>query len=173
MSTNIFIDENIKLVQIEIIKFNEIITSYNYIPFETLKRFNKFLLKYKKVNTCYGEITNNTIKIMIIHDDDTSYNELYQLVNNSFYEPKINFDKIYQNINDPLTVTFNDNVLSVSLEEDNFQEALSEIIANTEKMKQTIGNLELTEPLSDDDVSDHVIEGKIVDEETYNTETNI
>ena len=161
MSTNIFIDENIKLVQIEIIALTEIITSYNYIPLETLKRFNKYLLKYKKINTCYGEITEQNIKIFIIDEDSTSYNELYQLVNNSFYEPKINFDKIYQNINDPLTVTF----------EDNFQEALSEIIADTEKMKQNIGNIELTELLSEDDVSEG--DGGIVDKETYNTETNI
>ena len=45
MSTNIFIDENIKLVRIEIIALTEMIISYNYIPLETLKRFNKFLFK--------------------------------------------------------------------------------------------------------------------------------
>ena len=89
-------------------------------------------------------------------------NELYQLVNNSFYEPKINFDKIYQNINDPLTVTF----------EDNFQEALSEVVADTEKMKQTVGNVEFTELLSEDDVSEEG-DGGIVDTKTYDTETNI
>ena len=163
MSNNIFMDENIKLVQIELIALVEIITSYNYIPLETLKRFNRYLMKYKKMNTLYGEITEHNIKLIVINDKNASYNELFQLVNNSFYEPKINFDKIYQNINDPLTVTF----------EDNFQEALSEIMAETERLKNTNGQFEVTEYLSDDDVSDNIEVGIIPDKDTCDTEKNI
>lgn len=163
MSDNIFINENIKLTRIEITTLTENIISYNYIPFDTLKRFNKYLMKYKKMNTCYGEITECTIKIIVIDENNMNFNELYQLVNNSFYEPKINFDKIYQNIDDPQTVTF----------ENNFQDALSEIIAETERLKQLTNNIEVTEMLSDDDISDNGEKGEIVNEEMFDTEINI
>lgn len=162
MINNIFINENLKIIKIEYTSITNIIKSYNIIPYELLKKFNKYIDKYKKIDTFYGEITENNFKIEIIDENSSNYNELYLLVHNNFYEPNINFDIIFQIIDDPLTMTF----------DKTFYDAMNEIIVNTDRMKEKINDNTMTELLSDDDISDKNT-NKMVDLDTYITETNI
>jgi hypothetical protein len=157
---SIFINDNIKLVQIT---YNNI-TSYNYLNTDSINEFAKLLKVNKTIKTDYGIISEYNFKLAVIGENDPSYNDIYQLVNNKFYEAKIDFDKIYKE--KPLNI------------QDDYQlkQALLDIMTETEVLKKenkAITELILTEYLEDDDVSE---ENEIVNAtnlEEYDTITNI